>query len=334
MENETSMNSNENEEKKKRIKIGSRGSKLAIAQAEEVKAQLQEKYPHLFFQITLIQTKGDHILDVALSKIGDKGLFTKELEVALINGDIDFAVHSLKDIPTHLPPGLTIGAITKRHIPQDCLVLNPKHKGCTLHTLPANSIIGSSSLRRVAQLRRRFPHLQFKDIRGNLNTRLNKLDEGQYDALILAVAGLSRLGLQQRIEQVLPNELCLHAVGQGALGVECRENDTRILEQLKSIHDEDTEVACEAERAFLRDMEGGCQVPIGVKTQVAGELLTLHGIVLSVDGSKAVAGEMSSNIKDAKSLGTSLAEKLKEEGAAEILKEVFQEINKDKFNTS
>jgi len=146
--------------------------------------------------------------------------------------------------------------------------------------------------------------------------------------LILAVAGLSRLGLQQRIEQVLPNELCLHAVGQGALGIECRENDSKILEILKSIHNQDTEVACEAERAFLREMEGGCQVPIGVRTQVTGEMLSLQGIVLSVDGSKSVVGEMSSSIKDAKSLGTSLAEKLKKEGAADILKEVFEENNK------
>jgi len=202
------------------IRIGSRGSELALTQTKFVKAELEKVYPNLTFEIEVIKTKGDKILDVALSKIGDKGLFTKELEIALVEKTIDLAVHSLKDIPTHLPEGLTIGAICERHNTQDCLIVHEKHKDRTLATLPQGSIVGSSSLRRVSQLKRAYPQIVFKDVRGNLNTRLQKLDEGQYDALILAVAGISRLNLQHRIHEVISPDVCFYAVGQGALAIE------------------------------------------------------------------------------------------------------------------
>jgi len=311
------------------IIIGSRGSQLALIQTEYVKKVLQEQYPQLQFKIEVIKTKGDKILDVALSKIGDKGLFTKELENALVDNTIDFAVHSLKDIPTKLPEGLTIGAILKRHNTQDCLVVNQKHKHCTISTLPSGSIIGSSSLRRISQLKRAYPHLIFKDVRGNLNTRLQKLDSGEYDALILAVAGLSRLELKERIHEIISKDVCMYAVGQGALAVECRENDKELLKMLSSIHHQDTASCCIAERAFLRGVEGGCQIPVGVSSSVEGSTLTLKGIVLNLSGSSSVNGELTGSINDAEKIGFQLAQKLKSEGADKILQEVMSILEKE-----
>ncbi|BAY63364.1 porphobilinogen deaminase [Calothrix brevissima NIES-22] len=310
------------------IRIGSRKSQLALVQTHWVKEQLQKSYPEIAFEVHTMSTQGDKILDVALAKIGDKGLFTKELEVGMLNQEIDFAVHSLKDLPTKLPEGLTLAAITERENPADALVLHEKYKGQQIDTLPAGAVIGTSSLRRLAQLRHKFPHFTFKDVRGNLNTRMAKLDAGEYDALILAVAGLERLGMSDRVHQILPKEISLHAVGQGALGIECRADDTELISLLKAIEHPETRDRCLAERAFLRDLEGGCQVPIGVNTEINGDTLTLTGIVASVDGQNLVKDTVTGEAKNAENLGTQLAHLLREQGAQAILDVIFTEIQR------
>ncbi|MCY7320498.1 MAG: hydroxymethylbilane synthase [Phormidesmis sp. CAN_BIN36] len=304
------------------IRIGSRKSQLALVQTHWVQAALQKAFPDRTFEVHTMSTQGDKILDVALAKIGDKGLFTKELEVGMLNQDIDFAVHSLKDLPTRLPEGLMLGCITDRENPADALVVHEKHKDKQLDTLPEGAVIGTSSLRRLAQLRHHFPHFAFKDVRGNVITRLAKLDAGEYDALILAVAGLERLELGDRVHQVIPAEISLHAVGQGALGIECRSDDAEVLAVIKALEHQPTAYRCYAERAFLRELEGGCQVPIGVNTLIKGDTLTLTGIVASVDGQKIVKGEVSGATIEAEALGTQLAHQLVEQGAKEILDEI------------
>ncbi|MBW4601582.1 MAG: hydroxymethylbilane synthase [Calothrix sp. FI2-JRJ7] len=310
------------------IRIGSRKSQLALVQTYWVQEQLQKSFPEIKFEVHTMATQGDKILDVALAKIGDKGLFTKELELGMINQEIDFAVHSLKDLPTRLPEGLVLAAITERENPADALVVHEKYKDKQIDTLPQGAIVGSSSLRRLAQLRHHFPHLEFKDVRGNLNTRLAKLDAGEYDALILAVAGLERLGMGDRVHQVLPKEISLHAVGQGALGIECRADDTDLISMLKAIEHPQTRDRCLAERAFLRDLEGGCQVPIGVNTEITGNTLTLSGIVASVDGQRFVKDSVSGAAEDAEKLGTQLADLLRTQGAQPILEEIFQTVQR------
>ena len=266
------------------IRIGSRKSQLALVQTYWIQEHLQKHYPNYECQIATMSTQGDNILDVALAKIGDKGLFTKELEVAMLQNRIDFAVHSLKDLPTNLPEGLMLGCITERENPADALVVNEKYKNNKLDTLPEGSIIGTSSLRRLAQLRHHYPYLIFKDVRGNVNTRLAKLDAGEYDAIILAAAGLKRLNMDNRIHQIIPEDISLHAVGQGALGIECRAADSRILELLEVLKHSEPHYRCMGERSFLRALEGGCQVPIGVTTKIECNILTLTGIVASLDG--------------------------------------------------
>jgi hydroxymethylbilane synthase len=312
------------------IRIGSRKSQLALVQTYWVQEQLQKAFPDRVFEVHTMSTHGDKILDVALAKIGDKGLFTKELEVGMINGDIDFAVHSLKDLPTRLPDGLVLGCVTERENPADALVLHAKHQGKQIDTLPEGAVIGTSSLRRLAQLRHHYPHLTFKDVRGNLNTRLQKLDDGEYDALILAVAGLQRLGMSDRIHQVLPSDISLHAVGQGALGIECRANDPEILSLIKALEHTPTAQRCYAERAFLRELEGGCQVPIGVNTVLEGDTLTITGLVASLDGQKVVRDRVSGPADQADQLGIDLAHRLKEQGAQPILDEIFATIQREK----
>jgi hydroxymethylbilane synthase len=270
-----------------------------------------------------MSTQGDKILDVALAKIGDKGLFTKELEQVMLNHEADFAVHSLKDLPTHLPEGLMLGCITEREDPADALVMQAKHVGTPLAELPTGAVIGTSSLRRLAQLRHYFPHLSFKDVRGNVNTRLAKLDAGEYDALVLAAAGLTRLGFSERIHQVLPPEISLHAVGQGALGIECRTQDPEVLEIIKALEHGPTAQRCLAERAFLRELEGGCQVPIGVNTKIEGDQLTLVGLVASLDGQHLIKDQVTGAASDAEQLGADLAERLRAQGAGAILEAIF-----------
>lgn len=310
------------------IRIGSRKSQLALVQTHWVQEQLQQRFVDRQFEVHTMSTQGDKILDVALAKIGDKGLFTKELELGMLNGEIDFAVHSLKDLPTRLPEGLILGCVTEREDPADALVVHANHRDKQLETLPEGAVIGTSSLRRLAQLRHHYPHFTFKDIRGNLNTRLQKLDAGEYDAIILAVAGLKRLDMADRIHQVLPSEVSLHAVGQGALGIECRAEDPEVLELLKVLQHQPTAYRCYAERAFLRELEGGCQVPIGVNTTLDGDSLTLIGMVASIDGTKMVKGTVTGNAIDAEAIGIQLAQQLRSQGATEILEEIFTQVHR------
>ena len=311
------------------IRIGSRKSQLALVQTYWVKEELEKHFPQIQFEVETMSTQGDKILDVALAKIGDKGLFTKELEVGMLNRQTDFAVHSLKDLPTNLPEGLMLGCVSKRVDPADALVVNQKHQDKQLDTLPEGAVIGTSSLRRLAQLRHHFPHLTFKDIRGNVNTRLAKLDAGEYDGIILAVAGLQRLDMSDRIHQVIPAEISLHAVGQGALGIECREGDTEILEVIKALEDLESRDRTLAERAFLRELEGGCQVPIGVNTSIENNNLTLTGMVASLDGKRLIKDTIEGQPSDAEKLGQDLAKRLRDMGAGEILAEIFAQIERN-----
>ncbi|XP_064157287.1 porphobilinogen deaminase-like isoform X1 [Anguilla rostrata] len=280
------------------IRIGTRKSQLARIQTDSVAEKLKELNPNVHLEIVGMSTIGDKILDTALSKIGEKSLFTKELENALERNEVDLVVHSLKDLPTTLPPGFTIGAVLKRENPHDAVVLHPKHAGKTLETLPDKSVVGTSSLRRAAQLKRRFPHLEFKDIRGNLNTRLKKLDEkDDYAAIILATAGLRRMGWESRVSQILGPEDCMYAVGQGALAVEVRARDRDILEMVSVMHDHDTVLRCIAERAFMRQLEGGCSVPVAVHTEIKDLQLYLTGAVYSLDGSDSLKETMQTSIE-------------------------------------
>ncbi|EFA77657.1 porphobilinogen deaminase [Heterostelium album PN500] len=308
------------------IIIGSRKSQLAMVQTESVMKSLQELHPNLKFEIKTMDTVGDRVLNVALSKIGDKGLFTKELEDLMLSGHIDIAVHSLKDLPTKFPEGLSLGAITKRENCFDAFIAHPKYgKDARLSSMPEGAVIGSSSLRRVSQLKRAYPQLQFKDIRGNLNTRFNKLEtSGEYDGMILAVAGLERLGWTDRITEVLQPEVSLYAVGQGALGIECRSDDEFVQSLLAPLNHYETAQCCAAERAMLRELEGGCHVPIGVNTTLEqnNSILSIEGVVLSLDGTKSIRLSHRGEIDQPEIVGKQLALMLKEKGATEILAEL------------
>ncbi len=312
-----------------KLKIASRRSKLAMVQTLWVKDQLEKNIPNLEVSVEAMATQGDKILDVALAKIGDKGLFTKELEAQMLVGQADIAVHSLKDLPTNLPSGLKLGCITKREDPADALVVNQKNDCYKLETLPAGSIVGTSSLRRLAQLRNKYPHLVFKDIRGNVITRIEKLDAGEFDCIILAAAGLKRLGFESRIHQIIPNEISLHAVGQGALGIECKSDDKKVLEIINVLEDHPTSQRCLAERAFLRELEGGCQVPIGVNSKIQNEQLCLTGMVASLDGKRLIKDQYIGNINDPEEVGKELSKKLKLLGADEILSEIFEQFREN-----
>ena len=243
----------------------------------------------------------------------------------MLVGRADIAVHSLKDLPTNLPKGLQLGCITKRENPADALVVNKKNECYKLESLPAGSIVGTSSLRRLAQLRNKFPDLNFKDIRGNVITRIEKLDSGEFDCIILAAAGLKRLGFESRIHQIIPSEISLHAVGQGALGIECKSNDEKILEIINTLEDKSTSQRCTAERAFLRELEGGCQVPIGVNSTIQDEQLFLTGMVASIDGKILIKDQSIGSIYNPEEVGRKLAEKLKSQGADDILSEIFEQ---------
>ena len=308
-----------------KLRIATRRSKLAMVQTLWVKEQLEKNIPNIDVSIEAMATQGDKILDVALAKIGDKGLFTKELEAQMLLNKSDIAVHSLKDLPTNLPSGLTLGCITERENPSDVLVVNKKNEKYKLDTLPSGSIVGTSSLRRLAQLRFNYPDLIFKDIRGNVITRLEKLDSGEFDCIILAAAGLKRLGYESRIHQVIPNEISLHAVGQGALGIECKEDNKEVLEIISILNDEFTSKRCLAERSFLRELEGGCQVPIGVNSEVIDNQIHLMGMVASIDGKQMIKDKASGSIEAPEEVGKNLAKKLKNQGAEKILKEIFEQ---------
>ena len=308
------------------LRIASRRSQLAMVQTHWVRDELTRAHAGLEISIEAMATQGDKILDVALAKIGDKGLFTKELEVQMLVDRADIAVHSLKDLPTNLPEGLMLGCITEREDPADALVVHEKHRDKTLASLSEGSVVGTSSLRRLAQLRHHYPHLIFKDVRGNVITRLEKLDAGEYDCLILAAAGLGRLGLGARIHELIDPSISLHAVGQGALGIECRLGDDRILNQIKVLEHRPTALRCLAERAFLRQLEGGCQVPIGVNTHFDGDELVLTGMVASLDGLRLIRDEARGPQEDPEAIGLALAKSLRAQGAGEILEEIFANV--------
>jgi len=309
---------------KKVIKVGSRQSQLAMWQTNHVVDILKAKLPEYDFQIVPIKTKGDKILDVALAKIGDKGLFTKELELAILNGDVDFAVHSMKDLPTVLPEGLQITAMTKRHDPRD--VLLAKHN-YSFRELPRGARIGTSSLRRKAQLLNIRPDLQILDLRGNLNTRMKRMDTENYDAIILAAAGVERLGWQDKITEKLDYQICLPAVGQGSIGIETRGNDQEIYKIVRLANDRDTELCITAERALLKSLEGGCQIPIGAVAEIGDTQLTLTAMVGSLDGKVLVRDSLTGDLTEPEKIGLELAKLLKEQGADKILNEIRQEID-------
>ena len=308
-----------------KIRIATRRSKLAMVQTLWVKEELERNIPNIEVDIEAVATQGDKILDVALAKIGDKGLFTKELETQMLQDKADIAVHSLKDLPTNLPDGLTLGCITKREDPSDALVINKKNESYKLENLPSGSIVGTSSLRRLAQLKFNFPNLIFKDIRGNVITRLEKLDSGEFDCIILAAAGLKRLGFESRIHQLIPSEISLHAVGQGALGIECKSDNDDVLKIIQVLTHEETSKRCLAERSFLRELEGGCQVPIGVNSEIKNDQIFLTGMVASIDGKKLIKDQSIGPSTDPERIGKDLANKLKMQGAEKILEEIFNE---------
>ncbi len=305
---------------KETVVVGSRGSKLALQQTRLVMARLRKQAPGTTFQLQVIRTQGDKILDVALSKIGDKGLFVKEIETALLEGTIDLAVHSMKDVPTAIPEGLELGALLKRSDPRDVLV---SPHACTLAELPAGARLGTGSLRRIAQLAAAYPHLRFEPVRGNLDTRLQKMERGEYAALILAYAGLERLGWLERVAEVLPLETCLPAVGQCALGVEIRSGDERLKKRVASLDDLPTRLAVTAERSFLRHLEGGCQVPLGALGTLRGaNTLRLEGMIASLDGGTLLRDTEEGPAREAREIGVRLAQKLLARGAGAILEEV------------
>jgi hydroxymethylbilane synthase len=316
---------------KNRVVIGTRGSKLALWQAEWVKSELQRMNPGLTVELNKIKTTGDKILDVPLAKVGGKGLFVKEIEEALLSAEADLAVHSMKDVPTDFPSGLHLAVICKREDPRDAFISGIQDSGFRIrnfNALPEGAAVGTSSLRRSCQLLHVRPDLKIAQLRGNLDTRLRKLDEGQFDAIILAAAGVKRLGWGERITEILLPETSLPAIGQGAIGIECRKGDAFINEIIAPLDDPETSVCVRAERACLKKLEGGCQVPIAAYARLTGgrdnrELLVIDGLVGSVSGDRIIKSHLEGKPEDAESLGTKLGEDLLAKGAAEILAEVY-----------
>ena len=297
---------------RKKIKIGSRDSVLAMWQTEFVVERLKEVTDAYEFEIVSLKTKGDKILDVSLAKIGDKGLFTKELETGLLDGSVDFAVHSMKDMPTELPEGLQISSMLKRHNPADVLI---SEQYASFAELPQGAKVGTSSLRRRAQLLHARPDLDIHDLRGNLQTRMRKMKDEQFDGIILAAAGVERLGWQDKITEELSYDICLPAVSQGVIGVETRSNDP------------ETEQCVLAERALLRSLEGGCQIPIGAYAELDGDELVLEGLVGSLDGKTIIRDTIRGAKNQAEALGKELADRLAKQGGQAILEEIRTEMN-------
>ncbi|WP_162472281.1 hydroxymethylbilane synthase [Metapseudomonas resinovorans] len=304
------------------IRIATRKSALALWQAEFVKARLEEAHPGLKVSLVPMVSKGDKLLDAPLAKIGGKGLFVKELETALLENEADIAVHSMKDVPMDFPEGLGLYCICEREDPRDAFVSN---RFDSLDALPAGSVVGTSSLRRQAQLLARRPDLKIQFLRGNVNTRLAKLDAGEYDAIILAAAGLIRLGFEDRIRSSISVEDSLPAGGQGAVGIECRSADSEIHALLAPLHHRDTAVRVTAERALNKHLNGGCQVPIACYAVLEGEQLWLRGLVGQPDGGQLLRAEARAAVADAEALGVKVADELLELGAGDILKVVYGE---------
>jgi len=299
-----------------RVVIGTRGSDLALWQAEFVRKSLQNEFPEVEFETKIIRTTGDDVLDVSLSKIGDKGLFTRQIEAQLLSREIDLAVHSLKDLQTEQPAGLVIGAVCKREKPNDVVI---SRDGKTLNDLPRGAKVATGSLRRRSQLLAFRPDLQIADIRGNLNTRFRKFDESDLDAMILAYAGVERLGMGERISQLIPTDVLIPAVGQGSVAIEIREGDGDIAAIVSRLDDITTRKCITAERAFLRRLEGGCQVPIGGFATLENDVLTLNGVVGAVDGKTIFRGSLQGPADEPEQLGISLAEELIASGAETVL---------------
>jgi hydroxymethylbilane synthase len=313
--------------KKNRIYIGTRGSKLALWQAEWVKSEIQHLHSEIEISLIKIKTTGDMILDVPLAKIGGKGLFVKEIEEAILRHKVDMAVHSMKDVPTELPEGLHLAAICRREDPRDALITkvqSSEFKVQSYKDLPHGATVGTSSLRRLCQLRNIRPDLKIAQLRGNLDTRIRKLDEGQFDAIIVAVAGVKRLGLAYRITEILEPEICLPAIGQGAIGIECRVNDKVINTILGDLNHQETSISVRAERALLRRLGGGCQVPIAAYARIKDGRVIMDGLVGSITGERVINGHAEGKLEDYERLGTNLAEDLLSRGAKEILAEVYQ----------
>lgn len=312
------------------LRIGSRGSELALWQAHWVRDRLEALHPHLTVEITIIKTKGDKILDAPLSRIGDKGLFTREIEHELLEGGIDLAVHSLKDLPTELPAGLMLGAVTEREDVRDVFIPRPGGSVRCLGDLPQGAAVATGSLRRRCQLLHRRPDLRIIDLRGNLNTRYAKLQASGWEGMILARAGVVRLGWAERIGETIDTSVLLPAVGQGALGIEVRAGDSRVLQQIAGLHDAVTAAATTAERSLLHALEGGCQVPIGtygrVERDASGRVqLQLDAMIGSLDGAKVIRECISGSPHDAGALGAELARRLVGLGAKAILDEIRHE---------
>lgn len=308
---------------KDRFVIGSRGSDLALWQANFVKTRLEDFFPDGIFEIKRISTTGDQLVDVALSKIGDKGLFTRQIETELLSGEIDFAVHSLKDLQTAQPDGLTIGAVCGRELPNDVFI-SPKY--ASIAELPDGATVATGSLRRKSQLLNYRPDLEIVEIRGNVPTRLKKFDGSDLDAVILAYAGLHRLGFDSRISQLIPFDIMLPAVGQGAVAVEIRDGDKEIADVTAFLDDAPTRSCITAERAFLRKLEGGCQVPIGAIASLENGRISLEGMVGNLDGSVVFRERIESGANTAEEMGNSLAEILIDKGAAELLAQTRSEV--------
>lgn len=303
----------------RKLRLGTRGSRLALWQSEYVAEMIRYFRPDTLIEIEIIKTTGDQILDVALSKIGDKGLFTKEIENSLLSGHIDLAVHSMKDLPSELPPGLSLGAVLKRENPQDVFI---SHKNYTLANLPPQSRVGTSSLRRIAQLRAVRPDLYMINMRGNVETRIRKMQEEDLDGIILAYAGVARLGFDGKISEVISTDLILPAVGQGAIAVEIRSDDYETEQVIAAIDDCPTHFATRSERSLLRELEGGCQVPIASLARVENHVIYLEGLVASMDGQNIIRGSRSGNIQEADEIGILLAQDLLTRGADRILDEI------------
>lgn len=302
------------------LRIATRKSLLAMWQAEHIQARLQELHPELQVELLPMSTRGDIILDTPLAKIGGKGLFVKELEVAMLEGRADLAVHSMKDLPVEFPDGLELFGICEREDPRDAFVSN---QYASLDELPEDAVVGTCSLRRKCQLLARYPRFQIKDLRGNVQTRLRKLDDGEYDAIILAASGLIRLDLQARIQQRISPETCLPANGQGVLGIECRSDDATTKALLEPLTCSQSRACVLAERAMNRQLQGGCQVPIGAYAELDGDELHLRGLVGRPDGSEIIEGEIRGHRDDAEAMGIQLADYLLERGAGKILAEVY-----------
>ena len=304
-----------------RVKLGTRGSALALRQAHWVKERLEASWPDFSVDLIPIRTRGDRILDTPLYQVGGKGLFLKEIEEALLRKEIDCAVHSVKDVPADLPTGLHLAAIPEREDPRDVLI---SRNGLLLGDLPAGACVGTSSLRRQAQLLAARPDLEIKPLRGNVDTRLRKLKEGQLDAVILAWAGMHRLGLMDRVTQFLEPEVMIPAIGQGALGVECRVEDPEINRLVLPLNHGLTSCAVRAERAFLRRLEGGCQVPVAAHASIRNDTCYIQALVASPDGKRVVRGRRVAPVSMAETAGVALAEELLERGAGEILGEIYE----------